>query len=503
MPMISSPISIRRLTAPLCPAGDLTGHPRSRPDRALFPALEDRQIIEDGLTRTLIAALRELPEGSVVPDFDHAAFAAELTGFDFAEPRRLAELLDWTVRQMRHGIVHVNHPRYFGLFNPAPAYPAECADRIVAAFNPQLATWTTSPAAVRIEAHVIEAVGRRAGFMCEAVGNFTSGGSEANYTALLCALTRCQPGFADTGARAFTGQPVFYVSRDCHLAWVKIGHQAGVGRSSVRFVDTDGVGRMDVAALAPMIAADRAAGNVPVMIVATAGTTNAGMIDPIAPCADLAEAAGLWLHVDAAWGGALMASEKQRHLLAGIERADSITIDAHKWFSTTMGCGMFLTPHSQSLSAAFQVKAGFMPSNMGGIDPFLSTPQWSRRFLGLRLFLALAATGWAGYGRLVDTAADLANQLKDGLAARGWTIANDLMTAVVCAEPPKGFPEPKVLVDRIVKSGSAWCSVATFEKRDVVRAAISNGTSTGDDVDALIRELEGAYCPEAAACAAT
>jgi glutamate/tyrosine decarboxylase-like PLP-dependent enzyme len=482
------------LTAPLRQSPDLTGHTRSRPDRALFPVLKDRKIIEDGLTRTLTAALHQLPEGPVVPDFDREAFAAELASFDFAEPRPLEELLAWTVRQMQHGIVHVNHPRYFGLFNPAPAYPAECADRIVAAFNPQLATQTTSPTAVQIEAHVIKAIGRRAGFLGDAAGNFTSGGSEANYTALLCALTRCDPGFAETGARAFAGQPVFYVSRDCHLAWVKIAHQAGIGRSAVRFVDTDGGGRMNVAALAVMIAADRAAGDVPVMIVATAGTTNAGMIDPLVPCAELAATSGLWFHVDAAWGGALLASDRQRHRLAGIERADSVTIDAHKWLSTTMGCGMFLTPHAQSLSATFQVKAGFMPSNMGGIDPFLSTTQWSRRFLGLRLFLTLAATGWAGYGQLVDTAAELAGRLQDGLRARGWTIANAPETAVVCAEPPDGDIPPKLLVERLVRSGRAWCSVATFEKRDVIRAAISNGTSVSDDVDALIEEFENACC---------
>src|ERR1700676_136432 len=125
---------------------------------------------------------------SVTPRGNLADFRSDLAGFDFRTPRPLDELLSWTIEQMERGLVYVTHPRYFGLFNPAPTFPAQCADRIAGAFNPQLATSTTSPAAVEIEAHVIRSVARRAGFPHEAAGHFTSGGSEANYTALLCAL---------------------------------------------------------------------------------------------------------------------------------------------------------------------------------------------------------------------------------------------------------------------------------------------------------------------------
>ena len=136
------------------------------------------------------------------------------------------------------------------------------------------------------------------------------------------------------------------------------------------------------------------------MIAATAGTTNAGMIDPLAACGELArKALACWFHVDAAWGGALIASDRLRSVLSGIEDADSVTIDAHKWFATTMGCGMFITRHAPLLSSAFHVSTGFMPSNVAGLDPYVTTVQWSRRFLGLRLFMSLAAAGWTGYGR--------------------------------------------------------------------------------------------------------
>ena len=142
--------------------------------------------------------------------------------------------------------------------------------------------------------------------------------------------------------------------------------------------------------------------------------------------------------MDAAWGGALIASDRLCGVLAGIERADSLTIDAHKWFATTMGCGMFITRHPQVLSSAFQVSTSYMPSNVPDLDPYVTSVQWSRRFLGLRLFLSLAAAGWIGYGEHVERSIELIGLLKEKLVARGWTIANNALLAVLCIEPPPG-----------------------------------------------------------------
>ncbi|MGH9614737.1 MAG: pyridoxal phosphate-dependent decarboxylase family protein, partial [Bryobacteraceae bacterium] len=386
--------------------------------------------------------------------------------------------------------VHMTHPRYFGLFNPQPTFPALCGDRIAGAFNQQLATWKTAPAAVEIEAHVIRAVAARAGLPTKSGGHFTSGGSEANYTALICALTRANPRFAEEGARAFEGAPVFYISRESHLAWVKIALQAGIGHSAARLVASDGTGRMDPAALADALAADRAQGMVPVMIVATAGTTAGGMIDPLEVCAGLAESAGVWYNVDAAWGGAILASERLRGVLAGIERADSVTIDAHKWFATTMGCGMFMTRHPEVLSEAFQVSTGFMPSNVANLDPYVTTAQWSRRFLGLRLFLSLAAAGWNGYGEHVERAIDLIAQLRPLLVARGWKIANDSTLAVLCVEPPPGRGEIQAIASRVLASGQAWVAAAKFEGRETIRVCLTHGGATSDDIVQLAEVLD-------------
>jgi glutamate/tyrosine decarboxylase-like PLP-dependent enzyme len=281
----------------------------------------------------------------------------------------------------------------------------------------------------------------------------------------------------------------FYTSRDCHIAWLKIAHQAGVGRAALRLIATDGRGRMDPKALAGAIAEDRAAGAVPVMIVATAGTTGAGLIDPLHACADIARQEDLWLHVDAAWGGAALASNRLRPALSGIERADSMTIDAHKWLATTMGCAMFITRRADLLSEAFHASTSFMPSSVAGVDPYLNSVQWSRRFLGLRLFLSLAAAGWEGLGAHVERAVAVAALIKERLLAQGWRIASESPLAVLDVIPPAHLGEAPTLVRRVVSSGRAWVAPTTFEGQDVVRICVTNGETTMQDVDELVAVL--------------
>ncbi|HEY4443112.1 MAG TPA: pyridoxal-dependent decarboxylase [Steroidobacteraceae bacterium] len=456
---------------------------------ALFPKAPERGRIEEWLNGELHRALLRIQAGPVTPTIDMAAFRAELETYDFGRPRPLEDLLRWTIERMEHGMVQMANPRYFGLFNPGPSFPAQCADRIASLFNPQLASSASSPVPVELERHVIRAVAQRAALGNEATGHFATGGSEANYTALLCALTGAHPGFAADGARAFAGPPKFYTSRDCHIAWLKIAHQAGVGRTGLHLVDTDGRGRMDPQALMRAIAGDRANGAVPVMVVATAGTTGAGMIDPLHACADIAQQERLWYHVDAAWGGAALASNRLRKLLAGIERADSITIDAHKWLATTMGCAMFITRRGDLLSEAFHASTSFMPSSVSGVDPYLNSVQWSRRFLGLRLFFALAAAGWDGLGAHVERSVEVVDRVKERLLSLGWTVANDSALAVLDAVPPAELGDVRDLVGRVVASGRAWVAPTRFEGRDVVRICATNGETTMEDVDALIAAL--------------
>jgi glutamate/tyrosine decarboxylase-like PLP-dependent enzyme len=458
---------------------------------ALFPDPKDRERINNWLTLELAAAHRRVQAGPVVPTIDMQQFRAELQRFDFEQPQPLEEALRWAMERLEHGIVQMSNPRYFGLFNPGANFPAQCADRLAGSFNPQLASSASSPVPVALEAHMIRAVARRAAFGADATGHFATGGSEANYTALICALTSAHPKYSADGVRAFAGPVKFYTSRDCHIAWLKIAHQAGVGRSGLRLVDTDGRGRMDPAALLRAIAEDRAAGAVPVMIVATAGTTGAGMIDPLHACADIAKQQALWLHVDAAWGGAALASNRLRGVLDGIGRADSITIDAHKWLATTMGCAIFISRRADLLSEAFHASTSFMPSSISAVDPYLNSVQWSRRFLGLRLFLALAAAGWEGLGAHVERGVAVIERIKERLLASGWRVVNDSPLAVLDVIPPAALGDVRTLVRRVVASGRAWVAPTTFEGQDVVRICATNGETGMADVESLVAALNG------------
>ncbi len=467
-------------------------HPDQEAAPALFPDRDERLAWNNYLTNALDAVERRVAAGRVTPAPDRPSLAGKLSTFDFAAPVPFKDLLDWTMSKLEHGVVHLAHPRYLGLFNPAPSFASQCADRVAASFNPQLASATTSPAAVAIEAHVIQEIIRRIGMTAPSTGHFTTGGSEANDTALICALTGHTPDYARRGARAFSGQPVFYISQDSHLAWIKIAHRAGIGRDAARLVATDGIGRMCTDALQQAIAKDRAEGCVPFMIVATAGTTNAGMIDPLTACRDIADSEKIWLHVDAAWGGGAIASPRLRGLLAGVERADSITLDAHKWFATTMGCGMFLTRRPDLLSAAFNVTASYMPSHTPALDPYVTTAQWSRRFLGLRLFLSLGAAGWDGHAAHVEHSVDLAAKLASDMWGRGWSVVNDPALAVVCLTPPDHARPVRDIVASVLASGGAFVSVARFEGRDVLRACVTNGETTAADIDAVAALLDEA-----------
>jgi glutamate/tyrosine decarboxylase-like PLP-dependent enzyme len=458
----------------------------------LFPDADTRRRLEAWITERLADAAARIPSQPVTPTIDMEEFRRELAGFDFVSPKAIDDVLTFTLRSLEHGIVQMGNPRYFGLFNPGASFPAQCADRLASLFNPQLASSASSPVPVQIERHLIDAWAARAGIGPRTAGHFATGGSEANYTALICALTAAHPGFAEHGARGLPGAARFYTSRECHIAWLKIAHQAGIGRSALRLIDTDGAGRMDAGALRQAIATDRAAGDVPVMVVATAGTTSGGMIDPLNACAQAAESEGLWYHVDAAWGGAALASQRLRPLLEGISRADSITIDAHKWLATTMGCAMYLTRRGELLSQAFHASTSFMPSSVAGMDPYLNSVQWSRRFIGLRLFLTMAVTGWDGLASHVERSVAVVAAIRERLLDRGWSVVNDSKLAVLDVVPPAELGDARSLVGRVVASGRAWVASALFEGRDVVRICATHGQTAERDIDELLAALHDA-----------
>lgn len=389
---------------------------------------------------------------------------------------------------MERGAVHTTHPRYFGLFNPDIQPVSVAADALVAAFNPQLAAFSHNPAANLMEQHVLSVFRNRIGWPdCHAT--FTTGGSEANHSAIIVALTERVPGFAEKGA---TGKEVFYVSAEAHHSFIKIAHACGIGRSSVREIAVDTDLRMDPDALDAAITQDSDAGRIPFAVVATAGTTSAGAIDPLPAIAEICRANGLWMHVDAAWGGASLVSSKLEGLLAGIELADSVTIDAHKWFSVPMGAGMFFCRRNDAVHRAFGIQTSYMPDPSEAPDPYHSTLQWSRRFTGLKLFMAFATLGIEGYEQVIDHQVEMGVYLREQLQSHGFEVVNRTPLPITCFRVPDR--EPLAVVDYIQKDGSAWISRANISHHgQVLRACITNYRTERSHIDYLIKLLKA--CP--------
>jgi len=220
--------------------------------------------------------------------------------------------------------------------------------------------------------------------------NFTTGGAEANLSAVLVALTHHFPDYSDDGLfGVLKAQPLIYLSGEAHDPFAKIAHFTGLGRKSLRVIPADDRLKPDLSALLAQIEEDIATGYRPFMVVGTAGTTNAGVIDPLPEIAAFCQERQLWFHVDAAWGGAAVMSSRLQSHLRGIELADSITCDAHKWFSVSMSAGMFFCKHKASVSRTFRAGGVYMPHKTSdAIDPYITTIQWSRRFTGLKLLVA-------------------------------------------------------------------------------------------------------------------
>jgi aromatic-L-amino-acid/L-tryptophan decarboxylase len=456
----------------------------------LLPGAAQRRRAYAQLTELIEAHLEQVGDRRVAPALPYADFEERLRGFDFGAPVPLDDLLDATAGLLGEGIMHTSHPRYFGLFNPAPSFAGVLADALVAAFNPQLAVTSHAPAAVAIERRVLSFLGDCLG-MPGAAGSFTSGGAEANLTGLLVALERHFPEATEDGLGALGGRPTFYVSGEAHHSFVKAARMTGLGQSAARPVAVARDLTLDVEALRSAVERDRAAGDRPFLVVATAGTTAAGAVDPLPALADLCGELGLDLHVDAAWAGAICLSERLRPLLDGIERADSVTVDAHKWLSAPMGAGIFLTRHSQDLTSTFRVAAGYMPS-ADSSDPYLTGAQWSRRFIGLKVFMALAAAGRTGYAEQMERDCRLGDRLRDRLRESGWRVVNDTPLPVVCFVPdaPPDAAELGRIAGAVDSSGEAWISLAQLAGQPALRACITSYRTTEADVDALCDALE-------------
>jgi glutamate/tyrosine decarboxylase-like PLP-dependent enzyme len=432
----------------------------------------------------------EIAAGPIVPAVSPAEIREHLARYDFNAPRSLDEVCADVERLLQRWQVQVTHPRYFGLFNPSVTVASIVADALVAMYNPQLATWRTSPAANEIERHTLAWLAGKFGLPATTVATFTSGGAEANLSSVIAALTRACPEYGEDGLRRLACQPTIYLSSEAHHSFNKIAHMCGLGRRALRPVATGRDLRMDVADLARRVAEDRQRGCAPLMVVATAGTTAAGAIDPLPELARFCRSEDLWLHVDAAWGGAAIISPRLRAHLAGIDAADSITCDAHKWFSVPMGAGMFFCRHPAAVKAAFHAETSYMPAETAGptLDPYTTSVQWSRRFIGLKFFLALAERGESGYVEMIERQARLGEVLREALKRARWRIVNATPLPLVCFTRD-GLVTSEFLAalyDRQI----AWLSdVRLRSGPPVLRACITSVRTTEADIEWVVREM--------------
>jgi len=416
---------------------------------------------------------------------------------DFAHAIPLRDVFEDVTRMLREWQLHVTHPRYFGLFNPSVQPASIVADSLVAAYNPQLAAWSHSPAANEIERFTLDFLAAQIGYDPAASSAcFTTGGAEANQSGVLVALTHMFPAVRDEGVAVLPARPLLYLSEESHHSFEKIVHACGLGRRSLRMVPVDATLRLDIKALRTMVQEDRERGDAPFLVVATVGTTGAGIIDPLVDIVAVCRQEQMWCHADAAWGGAACLSPELKTHLAGLAETDSVTWDAHKWLTVPMGAGMFFCRHKESVARTFGTATPYMPeATADTTDPYLTTMQWSRRFIGLKLFMTLAELGLGGYRQAIDFQARMGRELKAGLLAKGWRVVNETPLPVVCFTHPRLECGDVSVADVLaaVRRRNIWISdVRLAGAVTALRACITSFKTNEEDVAALIEALEQA-----------
>lgn len=414
-------------------------------------------------------------------------------GFDaaFAEVR---------ARVVPHAL-GIPHPRYFGLMNPTPVTPAVFTEVVISALNQNVGAWSHSPSGTAVEKRTVRWLCDLVGYPAGAAGTFCSGGSVANLIALRAALAHRLPESLEGGLQSLPEPPVFYVSSEAHFSFKKAAMTLGLGASGLRAAAVDGRARVDVGALRAQIRADRAAGKRPFALVATAGTTSSGSVDPLVPLAELAEEEGLWYHVDAAWGSGALVSATHRGLLAGIERADSITFDPHKWFFLPIAAGAVLTRDGEALPRTFSTEAVYIPTDDDDRTDFR---RWgivgSKRLDALKLWVAMKALGLEWYEEVVDRHMALAGWLAERLEEDAdWEIVVQPDLNLLCFRyRPAGVPEDALgdlqarVVDAVVRDGRSWISPTVVNGVRAIRWMALSPALTAEDMTVFwesMREL--------------
>lgn len=415
------------------------------------------------------------------------------------------EILRRFTEEIAPHAMQIPSPRYYGLFNPTPLPIGVWADALASAINQNGAAWRNSPSASIIEARVLRWLCTLIGYGPESFGTLTSGGSEANLIALKCARDSSHQLIRDKGLRASSGDLVVYASEQCHYSFEKGVDILGLGRENLRKVATDASFHLSVRDLRREIEHDLSRGRVPCCVTGAAGATSTGIVDPLDELADVAREYNLWFHVDAAYGGGLAFSEKHRHLLRGIERADSVTIDPHKWMFVPFACGATLVKGGgRVLRDAFDITPEYLSEERGGADVeydfFRYGQLGTRRFNALKVWMALKLLGVKGYAGIIERQIELTRYLAARIdELRDFTRIGEVETAVCCFRfMPQAALEmsdaerdglQRALQQRVERSGEAWLSTTVLKGRRALRVNINSFLTRQRHIDELLELL--------------
>jgi aromatic-L-amino-acid decarboxylase len=397
-----------------------------------------------------------------------------------------ARALDESIAQPR--------PRYFAFIGSSGLEIGVIADALAACFDVNLAVWAGAASAVELQA--VRWAGELVGFDGEA-GSFTSGGTVSNLTALTAARERAVPGVRHDGLSGH--RLALYCSAEVHYSVVRAAELLGIGSRLVRALPIDGHRRLRPDAVARAIEADRAGGVVPVAVVATAGTTLTGAVDPIDALAEVCLEHGVWLHVDGAYGLPAARTPSAAHLFHGVERADSVAIDAHKWLYLPKACGIVLVKSRDDLHAALGHEGEYLPHDRQELHAADITLEYSRPFRALKLWLAVRVHGAAAFRDAIERNLAQARLLYDSIVASPKLEplpSEPDLSVVPFRHVPAGAAEVDLdahnaeIVRRIQEGGEFWVAHARIDDRIYIRPCIVNFRTTDTDVLAFVEQVE-------------
>ncbi len=396
----------------------------------------------------------------------------------------------------------VPSPRYYGQFNPTPLPIGVWADALCSTLNQNAGAWRNGPTSAMIEARVMRWLCNMIGYGPQSFGTLASGGSEANLIALKCARDKAHAGVARKGIRSTPGNLVIYSSEQCHYSVVKSADILGLGRESLRKIPTDDRFHVETGLLRVEIERDRQAGRIPCCVVGVAGATSTGVIDPLVELATIARENKCWFHVDAAYAGALAFSDQHKSKLKGIEQADSITFDPHKWLFVPFTCGAVLVREGgRVLRDAFDISPEYLNEDRGGSDIeydfFRYGQMGTRRFNSLKVWMALKFMGRRGYEEVIDRQIGLTQYLAGRIDELSeFERLGEVETAVCCfkflpetARSASGEEQDRLqqrLQQRIERSGEAFITTTVLRGRRVIRVNINSFLTERRHVDDLL-----------------